>query len=47
MKKCGLQKQEITRNTLMNLEFEEIGGDYPMVRTVSPIILFYLQKSVF
>ena len=24
-----------------------MGGDYPMVRTVSPIILFYLQKSVF
>lgn len=24
-----------------------IGGDYPMFRTVSPIILFYLQKSVF
>jgi len=36
-----------TESLSYKIEDVEIGGDYPMVRTVSPIILFYLQKSVF
>lgn len=33
----------------LSYKIEDVGirGDYPMFRTVSPIILFYLQKSVF